>query len=214
MSSAGHTDTIFDCEISPQSANVFCTCSYDTTVKVPLKIPLTEISSYSTGVDLECNWSQFEENYAWGRRYCVQVYPKLNEHFSFSQVAHGHQAQRELLPVLFLELYWSLMWKQPELLQSFLIMRRFPFLETHLISFPLSPPIVWSGIPNMKTKSWVRVQIVSQCLAIFPSPLFFLLLRQCCCHHTWYESVGWSSLSRKCGNWLIPLNLYPDSQRT
>ncbi|KAJ1425015.1 WD40-repeat-containing domain protein [Ochromonadaceae sp. CCMP2298] len=34
VSSAGHKETIFDCKLSPTSPNVFCTASYDSTVKV------------------------------------------------------------------------------------------------------------------------------------------------------------------------------------
>lgn len=34
ISSAGHTETIFDCKVSPHSPDIFATCSFDTTIKV------------------------------------------------------------------------------------------------------------------------------------------------------------------------------------
>lgn len=60
QSSAGHKETIFDCKMSPTSPNIFCTASYDSTVKVwsvgDLKLSTT-LHGNSGDVIYCCDWS-------------------------------------------------------------------------------------------------------------------------------------------------------------
>lgn len=59
QSSAGHKETIFDCKMSPTSPNIFCTTSYDSTVKV---WGISDLSLSTTlhgngDVIYSCDWS-------------------------------------------------------------------------------------------------------------------------------------------------------------
>lgn len=60
QSSAGHKETIFDCKMSPTTPNIFCTASYDSTVKVwsvgDLKLSTT-LHGTSGDVIYCCDWS-------------------------------------------------------------------------------------------------------------------------------------------------------------
>jgi WD40 repeat protein len=59
QSSAGHKETIFDCKMSPTSPNVFCTASYDSTVKVwsISDLSLTTTLHGNGDVIYSCDWS-------------------------------------------------------------------------------------------------------------------------------------------------------------
>ena len=57
-SMAGHTETIFDCKLSPKSCNTFCTASYDSTVKVwSTDLKLTSTLHGNGDVIYCCDWS-------------------------------------------------------------------------------------------------------------------------------------------------------------
>ena len=58
-SSAGHKETIFDCKVSPTSPNLFCTASYDSTVKVwnVGDLSLSTTLHGNGDVIYSCDWS-------------------------------------------------------------------------------------------------------------------------------------------------------------
>jgi WD40 repeat protein len=56
--SAGHTETIFDCQFSPASPDVFATTGYDATVKIWNAVDLTLVSTlHGEGSHYCCCWS-------------------------------------------------------------------------------------------------------------------------------------------------------------
>lgn len=77
---AGHTDTIFDCRLSPVSPDVLATCSYDSTVKVGVMIVEYSRRTYSQwilavacGTDMEHGRSHIEVHSPRAGLYHIQV---------------------------------------------------------------------------------------------------------------------------------------------